>query len=75
MAREMFDLDEIHLANYNMVSALEDPHDNYLIVELVFSQYKLEQRPESEVLERRDETIAFNIEYDDLEDFIAEVRL
>jgi hypothetical protein len=78
VAREMFDLDEIHLANFNMVSALEDPHENYLIVELLFSRYKLEQRPESDSgveEERRDETIAFNIEFADLEDFIAEVRL
>jgi hypothetical protein len=75
MAREIFDLDEIHLANYNMVSTLDDPEDNYLIIELLFSNYKIESRPESELLERKDETITFNIEYGDLEDFIAEVRL
>ena len=56
------------------MSALEDPEDNYLIVELIFSVYRLEQRPESEALERRDETITFNVEYGDLEDFVSEVR-
>ena len=73
-AREIFDLDEVHLVNYKTVVNLEDPADNYLIIELIFSHYKIEPRPDNEALERKDEVMTFNIEFGDLEDFIAEVR-
>ncbi len=75
MTRELFDLDEIHLANYKEVSASADTEDSYIILELCFSDYRLEQRPDSEAIGRRDETITFNVDFVDLEDFIAEVRL
>lgn len=62
LCREIFDLDEIHLANYRMVQALEDPSDNYLILELFLSGYHLEKKPGMPVEQSRDETVTFNIE-------------
>jgi hypothetical protein len=53
---------------------MSDPEEAYLIIELTFSHYKVECRPDNEELERIDETVTINIEYGDLEDFVAEIR-
>lgn len=63
--RKVWDLDEVLFANYKMVKGMEDVTGEYLIVELFFGGIGCEG-PE--------ETLSFNMPYEDLDDFIEEIR-
>ena len=78
--RQVFDLRKVVLANFTKMSGQkaedEDTDDTNLIVELVFSPYQLDTFAIQEAEVRSvQETITFNLEFDDLQDFLEEIKL
>ena len=73
--RPLYDLDRVQMVNYDFVNALDDPSEEYLVVEMFFSSVNSDQTSMMINDVKPEECITFNIEYDDMEEFVAEIRL